>query len=336
MSGLPKLMIKCGLRSKNRAYERQGFYSNPLLDSTCFLPFRKLLGGNVRLIMTGSAAIHPEHLKFLRLVFGCPIVEGYGLAESCAASFVTQPGDTEVGHVGGPTPTVEVKLVDLPDIGYFSYDVNHKGEYSPRGEICLRGPTLFKGYYKDDERTNEVVDSEGFFHTGDIAVRLPHNGAFKLIDRIQGVFKLSNGEFIAANKLELTYGKSRFINQIYIHGDSSKPYLTAIVVPNEDFIRKYWAPHNKIDREKSLEEFCQLEKLKEDILSDMEKKACEDGLAVYEAVKKIHLEPFQWTTEDLLTSSHKTNRKAAHHKYSNILDRLWFAPELPVLLIGAF
>lgn len=318
-----KLLLNYGLKSKVTLYDNSGFISNSLLDFTVFYKFKQALGGRVRFMLTGSAPIRPEVLKFLRIVFGCPIIEGYGLAESCAASFVTLPGDVETGHIGGPTPSVEVKLVDLPDIGYFNFDVNQKGEWSPRGELCLRGPTLLKEYYKDEHQTSLSLDEEGWLHTGDIAVRLPHNGAFRLIDRKQGVFKLSNGEFVTISKLELLYNQSKFVDQIFVYGESTRPYLVAVIVPNEDFIRKYWAPHNRINRDKALEEFCQNPKLKEDILSDLEKKGLDEQLAPYEIIRKILLEPNQWSSDDILTSSQKVNRKAAFNKYSYIIEGLY-------------
>ncbi|CAG9323552.1 unnamed protein product [Blepharisma stoltei] len=304
-------------------YEQGTFSPSPVTDCVVFSKIRKILGGRVRLVITGSASIHPDVIKFLRIVLGVPIIEGYGLAETFAASFITQPGDYEAGHIGGPTPSVEAKLVDLPDIGYFSFDVNEKGEYAPRGELCLRGPTLFRGYYKDEERTHQAMDSEGWIHTGDIFVRLHHNGAFKLIDRKHGVFKLSNGEFVATGKLELAYGKSKFIDQIFVYGDPSKSHLVAVVVPDDGYVRGAWAPRLGIEREKSLQELCQIEKLRDDILTDMELISREDNLPPYEAIRKIYLESQRWTENDILTSTHKLNRKAARDKYTNILGRLY-------------
>jgi long-chain acyl-CoA synthetase len=108
-----------------------------------------------------------------------------------AAAFLTHPEDNEIGHVGGPLPSLEYKLVDVPEMGYTSADVNEKGESEPRGEICVRGLNVFPGYYKNPEETQAAIDERGWLHSGDIGVRLAHNGALKIIDRKKNLFKLA-------------------------------------------------------------------------------------------------------------------------------------------------
>lgn len=103
------------------------------------------------------------------------MVEGYGQTESTGASFTTFFEDPETGHTGGPTAANEYKLVDVPDMNYFSTDKNEKGEPQPRGEICFRGCGNFLGYYKDLAKTKEAIDKDGWLHTGDIGMILPHN-----------------------------------------------------------------------------------------------------------------------------------------------------------------
>jgi long-chain acyl-CoA synthetase len=99
-------------------------------------------------MMSGSAPINKDVLNFLKIAFCCPILEGYGQTESAAAASITWSNDPNAGHIGGPYPTCDFKLFDLPDMKYTSEDVDENGESYPRGEICYRGYNVFKGYFK--------------------------------------------------------------------------------------------------------------------------------------------------------------------------------------------
>lgn len=120
-------------------------------------------------------------------MFGATVVEGYGMTETACTISLTLPAETEAGHVGGPVPCCEVKLADIPEMAYTSADKPH-----PRGEVCVRGPTLFSGYYKDEAQTKEIMDSDGWLHTGDVGLWLP-GGRLKIIDRKKNIFKLAQG-----------------------------------------------------------------------------------------------------------------------------------------------
>jgi len=172
-----------------------------MYDSLVFNKFRAVLGGRVRQMITGSAPISKDVLNFLKIAFCCQINEGYGQTECAAPATLTWTNDPTCGHVGGPYPSCEVKLVDVADMGYTSEDKDDNGQSMPRGEICYRGPNCFKGYFELPEQTAEALDSEGFVHTGDVGVILP-NGSVKIVDRKKNIFKLSQGEYIVPDKLE--------------------------------------------------------------------------------------------------------------------------------------
>mmetsp|Transcript_25929 Transcript_25929/g.25487 ORF Transcript_25929/g.25487 Transcript_25929/m.25487 type:complete len:372 (+) Transcript_25929:398-1513(+) len=160
-TGVKKMLVSRGLSAKMYGYETTGTLVNSVWDKLVFSKVKNVLGGRVRLMLTGSAPISGDVLKFLRLVFSCPILEGYGQTETCAGSVLTEPTDTGYGYVGGPIATLEIKLVDVPDMNYFSTDVSEDGQRAPRGEVCFRGPPVFKGYYKSPEQTAEAIDEEG-------------------------------------------------------------------------------------------------------------------------------------------------------------------------------
>lgn len=104
----------------------------------------------------------------MKVILSCHIIEGYGQTESSAAAFLTSYKDPTSGIVGGVRPTLELKVVDVPDMNYFATDKDADGRPTPRGEILTRGAAIIDGYYKDEERTKEAIDSDGWLHSGDI------------------------------------------------------------------------------------------------------------------------------------------------------------------------
>jgi len=157
-TGVKKWLVNNAMAKKQANYARDGSLTACCYDKIVFKKVRALLGGNVRYMLTGSAPITRDVIEFLKVSFSCPIIEGYGLTESAAGSCITHPDDAVTGHVGGPTECVKIRLKDLPDMSYMSSDTPY-----PRGEICLKGPSIFSGYYKRSDKTAEAFDSEGWF-----------------------------------------------------------------------------------------------------------------------------------------------------------------------------
>ena len=165
---------------------------------------KAIVGGNVRVMITGSAPIAGDVLNFLKICFCCPIREGYGQTETSAPTTLAHGKDPTSGHVGGPYPCVRFRLRDIPEMDYYSTDPN------PRGELLIKGGIVFKGYYKGGQLTKDAFDEEGWLRTGDVAMILP-GGAVKIIDRAKNIFKLSQGEYIAPEKLENIYIQSPYV-----------------------------------------------------------------------------------------------------------------------------
>ncbi|CAG8471627.1 11251_t:CDS:10 [Paraglomus occultum] len=304
-----------------RLAEGQG-YTHAFWDTLIFRKVRQLLGGRVRCIITGSAPIASDVLQFLRIAFVCDIAEGYGQTEGVAAATLTRQGENKAGHVGGPCVCVELKLVDVPEMNYLSID-----KPFPRGELCLRGPNVCLGYHKDPENTKATIDSEGWLYTGDIAY-VDERGAFTIIDRKKNIFKLSQGEYIAPEKLENVYVNSPLVLQIFVHGDSLRNYLVAIVVPDPEMFIP-WV--NKItNRDVQLGDEQELQKLMDDpivkreFLKELDQVGKAAQLRGFEFVKVIHLTHVPFSVEnELLTPTLKLKRHQASQFYRKEIDRLY-------------
>jgi len=196
--------------TKLRNLEEKAQVTHGLYDCLVFKKFREILGGRVRVMVTGSAPIAKEVLNFLKIAFCVQIHEGYGQTECAAPASITWTHDSQSGHVGSPFPCLEMKLVDVPDMNYTSDDKDAEGNPMPRGEVCYKGLSCFKGYYRQPDQTKEAIDSDGWVHTGDIGQFTP-NGCLKIIDRKKNIFKLSQGEYIVPDKIEQKIAQSLYI-----------------------------------------------------------------------------------------------------------------------------
>uniref|UniRef100_A0A7N8XIT7 Long-chain-fatty-acid--CoA ligase n=1 Tax=Mastacembelus armatus TaxID=205130 RepID=A0A7N8XIT7_9TELE len=224
-SPLRRALLHYAVRRKQAELSSGVVRNNSLWDKLVFNRIQASLGGNLRFALTASAPISPTVLSFLRATLGCLIFEGYGQTECTAGCTFSMPGDWTAGHVGAPLPCAMVKLVDIPDMNYYAKNGD--------GEICIRGPSVFRGYLKDPEMTAEALDSDGWLHSGDVGQWLP-NGTLRIIDRKKHIFKLSQGEYIAPEKIENVYMRCVPVLQVFVYGDSLQSYLIGIVVPDPE------------------------------------------------------------------------------------------------------
>lgn len=299
-SSIKKLIFNMALTAKSNELKRGIVRNDSFWDKLVFRDIQQSLGGRTKLIATGSAPLSSNVLSFLRCVVGCVIVEGYGQTETHGVCSLQHIGDREIGEVGPPLPCCYIKLVDIPEMNYFSSENN--------GEICVKGKNVFKGYYKDEVRTREVLDEDGWLHTGDVGEWLP-NGTLKIIDRKKNIFKLAQGEYIAPEKIENIYIQSTFISQIFVHGDSLQAFLVAVCVPDEAVLSRYASTTYGLEN-CSMAQMAQDPRLRKDILDDLTKLGKDAGLASFEQVKALHIHPELMTVENgLLTPTMKVKRK---------------------------
>ncbi|KAB1204085.1 Long chain acyl-CoA synthetase 6, peroxisomal [Morella rubra] len=233
-------LFRAAYNSKKQAII-SGWNPSPMWDRLVFNKIKDKLGGRVRLMASGASPLSPDVMDVTtkKGCFGCHVIEGYGMTETSSVISIMDEGDTLSGHVGSPNPACEIKLVDVPEMNYNSEDQPH-----PRGEICVRGPIVFQGYYRDEVQTREVLDDDGWLRTGDIGLWLP-GGRLKIVDRENKIFKLAQGEYIAPEKIENVYAKCKFVSQCLIYGDSLNSSLVAVVVVDPN-VMKDWASSEDI------------------------------------------------------------------------------------------
>jgi fatty acid CoA ligase FadD9 len=253
---------------------------------------QNMLGGRFVSAMTGSAPISAEMKEFVESLLDIHLTDGYGSTE--AGAVLTD------GHVQRP-PVLDYKLVDVPDLGYFSTDRPY-----PRGELLIKSETMFPGYYKRPEVTADVFDTDGYYRTGDVVAELGPD-QLKYLDRRNNVLKLSQGEFVTVSKLEAVFVDSPLIRQIFVYGNSARSYLLAVVVPTEDTLANQDA-----------------EALKPLITGSLQDIARAAGLQSYEIPRDFIVETTPFTLENgLLTGIRKLARPKLKEYYGDRLEQLY-------------
>ena len=265
-----------------------------------FSKWKEGLGGNLDLMVSGSAALQPR----LARVFAAaqiPVMEGYGLTETSPVITVNDMRNFgfKVGTVGKVIEGVKIKI-------------------AKDGEILCKGPNVMMGYYKNEELTAEVM-SKNYFHTGDIG-EIDAEGFLKITDRKKEMFKTSGGKYIAPQIIENTMKQSRFIEQIMVVGEGQK-MPGAIIQPSFDFIKE-WAKMHQISIGNSNEEIVTNEKVIERIQEEVDK--LNEKFGNWEKIKRFELTPDVWSIDGgHLTPTLKLKRKIVMEKYSDLFQKIY-------------
>ena len=293
--------VNLGLRYK--PYGANGFWYELQLKiarKLIFSKWRQGLGGNLDLLVSGSAALQPR----LARVFAAaemPVVEGYGLTETSPVISVNDMRNFgfKVGTVGKLIDNVEVKIAE-------------------DGEILCKGPNVMIGYYKDEELTKQVL-ADGYFHTGDIG-EIDSEGFLKITDRKKEMFKTSGGKYISPQLLENAMKQSRFIEQIMVIGDGQK-MPAAFIQPNFEFVRE-WEKLHKIPVDKTNEELVSNPKVIERIQEEID--ILNKKFGNWEQIKRFELTPDVWSISGgHLTPTLKLKRKIIMEKYSDLYQKIY-------------
>lgn len=288
-----------------------------------FMLFNKIStrmgGGRIRTAISANAALNPNVLNFLEVVLGCRVVQAYSVTEVGIAAVTNATDPDKESTVGVPVLSLEFKLVDT---NRFSTKNSQ-----PQGEICLRGPAVAKGYYKED--SSAAFDADGWFHTGDIG-EIRNNGTLAIIDRDDSIATLSTNANVPLEKLESIYSRSQFVSQIYVHGDNSEPCVVAVVAVLPSVIKSFANARNVRDQfhdPDDVSALCEDEKMKNIIVSDLRKLArknfAEKELSSH-LVRGVFLDRIDWTPENgLATPMLKLKRKAVYKKYKKAVTDIY-------------
>ncbi|KAK6137284.1 hypothetical protein DH2020_028976 [Rehmannia glutinosa] len=258
------------LKLRNMRKGRKHSEASPLCDKVVFNKVKQGLGGNVRVILSGAAPLASHVEEFLRVVSCSYVLQGYGLTETCAGTFVTIPDElVQLGTVGPPVPNVDVCLESVPEMGYDACS------RTPRGEVWDIG-------------------------------EWQADGSLKIIDRKKNIFKLSQGEYVAVENLENVYGRVPDIDSIWVYGNSFESFLVAIINPNQQAVER-WAEQNGISGD--FNALCENPKVKEYFLGELARIAKENKLKGFEFIRAVHLDPVPFDMErDLITPTFKKKR----------------------------
>ncbi|WP_054851475.1 long-chain fatty acid--CoA ligase [Olleya sp. ITB9] len=270
-----------------------------LANKLIFSKWKAALGGEVAVMASGSAALQPRLARVFNAA-GFGVMEGYGLTETSPVVSVNdmRDGGFKIGTVGKLLDRTEVKIAE-------------------DGEICVKGPQVMMGYYKDDAKTAEVI-KDGFFHTGDIGV-IDNEGFLKITDRKKEMFKTSGGKYVAPQLLENRCKQSRFIDQIMVIGEGEK-MPAAFVQPDFDFIRDWAKIHNKTlgTNEEIVTNPEVVARFQEEI------DAANENFAKWEKIKQFRLTPEAWTVEGgHLTPTLKLRRKIIKERYKALYNDIY-------------
>ena len=262
--------------------------------------WQEALGGNLKLIASGSAALQPRLARVFSAA-GMILVEGYGLTETSPVISVNdlRKGGFRIGSVGKVIDGVTVKIAE-------------------DGEILCKGPNVMMGYYKEIEKTKEVMSGD-FFHTGDIGM-IDDDGFLKITDRKKEMFKTSGGKYIAPQVIENEMKQSLFIEQIMVIGEGQK-MSAALIQPNFDHI-KNWFAQNGIAAEDDLVSICKNQSLLDEIQKEID--IHNQRFGKWEQIKKFELTPKMWSVEnEFLTPTMKVKRNTLKTYYKDLITKIY-------------
>jgi long-chain acyl-CoA synthetase len=268
-----------------------GIPGTTILDAVVFKKIKDATGGRLRLCMNGGGPIAKDTQRFISMAI-CPMISGYGLTETSAMGTIMDPMAWTVDSLGDLPASIEMKLVDFPDAGYYS------NSNPPQGEIWIRGDSVTEGYYDNDQETKEAITSDGWFKTGDIG-EFDKNGHVKIVDRKKNLIKTLNGEYIALEKLESVYRSAAVVGNICVYAASDKAKPVAIIVPIEAALQKL-AKANGIEEE-GLESLVHNGKLNGIVLRELQAAGKAGGLAGIEIVEGVVMADEEWNAQNVST-----------------------------------
>ena len=319
LGGWKRRLAYTAYYTKLENYKKYGIITHLIYDKLVFAKIRAMFGNKLKTVLCASAPMPKELADDFKVFLSIPIIEGLGMTELSGSAFCTNYHDLNNFTAGGVTSGVKMIIKSVPDLGY-TIDDMIDGINCPAGEICLKGPLIFNGYYKNDLENSKAFDEDGYFHTGDVGRIFPYYGnGLKIVDRVKEIFKLSQGEYIIPAKLESVYVKSNYIQQIMIYGNSTMNYILAIICPD----KQHCARELDITEEELIKDE-ENPKLKKLILNDLDRLAIEANFNGLEKVKFILLTFEGFTIQnECMTPTMKIVRKKVEIRYKNRIEKLF-------------
>jgi long-chain acyl-CoA synthetase len=266
-----------------------GLPGSGLLDAIVFNKVKEATGGRLRITLNGGGPISKETQRFISVAI-TPMISGYGLTETCAMGAVMDPMAWTDSALGEMPASVEMKLVDFADAGYFSTN------NPPQGEIWIRGGAVVSGYLDMPEETAEAFTEDGWFKTGDVG-EFDSDGHIRIIDRKKNLVKTLAGEYIALEKLESVYRSATIVANICVYAAEDHMKPIAIIVPAEPALKKV-ASEQGVKGE-HLEELVHDKKINKAVLRQLQEAGQKGGLAGFEIIEGVVLADEEWTPQNV-------------------------------------
>ncbi|KAH0789090.1 AMP-binding enzyme family protein [Histomonas meleagridis] len=283
------------------------------MDVILFSKFKRILGGRIRLLISGGAPILPENYILLRAIITKNIIQGYGLTEICAAGCLQEVGSQQSITVGPCTIAVDMKFRSVEGLNYNPHDLN------PSGELMFKGANLFDGYLDNNEETKGVFDEDGWLCTGDIGILTPE-GFVQITDNVKQLVKLSNGEYISLSKLNDIYSNANGVKFIYVFANSHQNQPVAVVIPKQNFVDDW--------KGRGIKSIETSEIARSEIMRNLMEKADLCHLRTHERICNILIDTEEFTVQNgLLATKNKPHLRAIRMKYEAKLLELYNAKE---------
>jgi len=295
--------------------------STPIMDRLIFKSVRMLLGGRVKLLLSGGAPLSPETHNYIRTCIGCPLLQGYGLTETSACASLMQLDELSTGRVGPPCQGISIRLENWEEGNYKVTDQPY-----PRGEILIGGGNVTAGYYKMPEKTAEDYfdDEDGtrWFRSGDIG-QIESDGTVRIIDRKKDLVKLQFGEYVSLGKVESVLKNCPLVENVCIYGDSKRSYVVAIVCPDRAALARLAVKLGK-DANTEPEQLIEDKDLVGAVLRELVQQGKKGQLQKFELPGALHLSLEAWTPDSgLVTAAFKLKRRPLQDFYQQHIDRMY-------------
>ncbi|TNY20093.1 hypothetical protein DMC30DRAFT_270914 [Rhodotorula diobovata] len=296
-------------------------------DAVVFSKVKEATGGRLKYAINGGAGVSVETQQFLMRCLTPLFIQGWGLTETTALSCVLPPSLARPGVVGVPVPCVEIQLRDFDEAGYKADGTGPAARGRQQGEICVRGPSVFKRYYNGPDLTAEVLTSDGWHLTGDIG-EWTEDGLLAIIDRKKNLVKLQGGEYVALERLESIYKSCALVANICVYATSEATRPMAIIVPAEPALRSHLGSSSGAPdlpaKDAEWSTICASAAVRKVVLGELNATGKRAGLKPLETLQTVLLADEEWTPQSgHLTPAQKLQRKTIIHQFEREIKKVY-------------